>query len=230
MTDAVFAPSLAPGWAEVVQPFWLSPQGRHLKAFLQARAAAGATVYPSQPLRMLSLTPLDAVRVVVLGQDPYHGPGQAEGLAFSVPVGVPLPPSLRNIYQEIVRDQGGQMPGHGSLLRWAEQGVLLLNTCLTVEADMAGSHAGQGWEALTTALIQRCSASTTPTAFLLWGRHAQAHGTHIDAARHLVLTANHPSPLSARRPPAPFMGCGHFGAVNRWLAARGEKTIQWLPT
>lgn len=215
-------------WQPLLQRFWASAAGLGLIAALQARLQAGAVVYPPQPLRALALTPLNRVRVVILGQDPYHGPGQAEGLAFSVAPGVRLPPSLRNIYQEVVRDVGGTPPQHGSLVSWAEQGVLLLNTCLTVEDGAPASHARLGWTALTDALIQACSEHGQPKAFLLWGAHAQAKAALIDPARHLVLQANHPSPLSARRPPVPFVGCGHFGAVNRWLTDFHEKTIAWV--
>ena len=215
-------------WQPVLQPFWASPVGAKLVQALAQRLQAGAVVYPPEPLRALALTPLDDVRVVILGQDPYHGPGQAEGLAFSVAPGVRAPPSLRNIYQEAARDPGGVVPGHGSLVSWAQQGVLLLNTCLTVEEGVAASHARLGWEVLTDALIAACSAQGRAKAFLLWGAHAQARAPLIDASRHLVLQANHPSPLSARRPPVPFVGCGHFAQVNRWLGDLNEKTVAWL--
>lgn len=215
-------------WQPVLRSFWASPAGAGLIDALARRLQAGAVVYPPEPLRALALTPLDDVRVVILGQDPYHGPGQAEGLAFSVAPGVRVPPSLRNIYQEAARDLGGVVPAHGSLTAWAHQGVLLLNTCLTVEDGAAASHARLGWASLTDALIVACSAHEQPKAFLLWGAHAQAKAALIDASRHLVLQANHPSPLSARRPPAPFIGCGHFGRVNRWLADLNEKTVAWL--
>jgi uracil-DNA glycosylase len=199
-----------------------------LARFIEARLAAGAMIYPAQPLRALELTALADVEVVILGQDPYHGPGQAEGLAFSVPDGVKLPPSLRNIFQEITRDLGGAMPASGSLQHWARQGVLLLNTCLTVEQGAPASHARQGWETLTDALIAACSAHESPKVFLLWGAHAQSKSGLIDASRHLVLQANHPSPLSARRPPVPFMGCGHFGQAQRWLEKNSRKILRWL--
>ena len=223
--------AVAPDWQPLLHSFWASATGQQLLAFVQQRAQAGATLYPSQPLRALQLTPLAQVRVVILGQDPYHGPGQAEGLAFSVPAGQRLPPSLRNIFKEILREQGQPataMPASGSLLHWAEQGVLLLNTTLTVEDGQPASHAKQGWEALTDHIIATCSAIPHPVAFLLWGAHAQAKARLIDASRHLLLQANHPSPLSATRGPLPFIGCGHFGQVNRWLAQRSDKNIQWL--
>jgi uracil-DNA glycosylase len=220
--------SAAADWQPVLQPFWTSATGQGLARFIEARLAAGAMIYPAQPLRALELTALADVEVVILGQDPYHGPGQAEGLAFSVPDGVKLPPSLRNIFQEITRDLGGAMPASGSLQHWARQGVLLLNTCLTVEQGAPASHARQGWETLTDALIAACSAHESPKVFLLWGAHAQSKSGLIDASRHLVLQANHPSPLSARRPPVPFMGCGHFGQAQRWLEKNSRKILRWL--
>ncbi|MBH9579577.1 uracil-DNA glycosylase [Inhella proteolytica] len=189
---------------------------------IEAWQRAGAQIYPAQPLRALELTPLSACRVVILGQDPYHGPGQAEGLAFSVPVGQKLPPSLRNIYKELQRDLGLAPAAHGHLGGWARRGVLLLNTVLTVEDGQAGAHAGWGWEALTDALIRAVAADPRPKAFLLWGAHAQSKQPLLQGGQHLVLTANHPSPLSALRPPRPFIGCGHFGAVQRWLEAQGQ--------
>ena len=241
---------------------------------MQHRLAQGAAVYPPQPFRALELTPLERVKVVILGQDPYHGPGQAQGLAFSVAPGVKLPPSLRNIFKEIARDardaRGARGMGHctgkstgnltgnratpgptadgslkqsgpanGSLEAWAQQGVLLLNTCMTVEQGEPASHAKQGWEVLTDAIIQALGASRRPVVFMLWGAHAQAkRGLLVDTAAvptggsitapRLVLTANHPSPLSAMRPPAPFIGCGHFGAANAFLVAHGLEPIAWL--
>ena len=215
------------GWADLTSDFWSSPEGRSLTAFLAARSAQGAAIYPPEPLRALQLTRADEVRVVVLGQDPYHGPGQAEGLAFSVAPGVKPPPSLRNIFQELQRDLGLPLPANGSLARWAEQGVLLLNTCLTVEDGQPASHAGRGWEALTDRIIERCSSLGRPKVFLLWGAHAQKKAALIDAGRHLLLFANHPSPLSARRGPLPFIGCGHFSQTNAWLVKQGALPVAW---
>ncbi len=217
---------VAGGWAPVVEAFAASPAGQSLIAFLRGRLADGATIYPPEPLRALALTPPESVRVVILGQDPYHGPGQAEGLAFSVAPGVKWPPSLRNIFLERQRDLGLAPPPDGSLVPWARQGVLLLNTCLTVEEGAPASHAGQGWEVLTDDVIRHLGSSARPQSFLLWGAHAQKKAALIDA-RHHVLRANHPSPLSARRGPVPFLGCGHFGAVNAWLKGRGAAPIQW---
>lgn len=217
---------VAPGWEPLLARFFGSTTGRALLDFLAARLAAGATVYPPEPLRALLLTPPDVVRVVILGQDPYHGPGQAEGLAFSVAPGVRFPPSLRNLFLELQRDLGTPPPMSGSLVRWAEQGVLLLNTCLTVEDGQAASHAGQGWEALTDAVIAAVASDPSPKAFLLWGAHAQKKASLIGAP-HRVWAANHPSPLSARRGPMPFLGCGHFGAANAWLQACGRGPVAW---
>ncbi|OGB81726.1 MAG: uracil-DNA glycosylase [Burkholderiales bacterium RIFOXYC12_FULL_60_6] len=210
--------SVAPGWRALVDRFFGSPAGLKLLAFLQQRLTAGAVIFPPQPLRALELTPPETVRVVILGQDPYHGRAQAEGLAFSVAPGVALPPSLRNIFKELQRDLGQPLPPFpapgGSLVRWARQGVLLLNTCLTVEEGRPASHAGKGWEQLTDAIIEQVSAGLMPVVFMLWGAHAQSKQTLIDARRHVILCANHPSPLSALRPPHPFIGCGHFSRAK----------------
>ncbi|MBX3585057.1 MAG: uracil-DNA glycosylase [Ramlibacter sp.] len=218
---------VAAGWRPVLDDFLDSPTGQQLGRFIEARLAAGATLYPPQPFRALELTPLAGVKLVILGQDPYHGPGQAEGLAFSVPPGVRPPPSLRNIFKELQREFGTPPPASGSLQGWARQGVLLLNTSLTVEDGQPASHARQGWEALTDALIGAVAAQASPCVYLLWGAHAQAKAGLIEAAaathqrEALVLRANHPSPLSALRPPVPFIGCGHFGLARDWLAERG---------
>ncbi len=216
---------LAPGWYEVVGPWWAA--AGPLRDRIAARESAGIRVFPPDPWRALRLTPLDEVRVVILGQDPYHGAGQAEGLAFSVPEGVKLPPRLRNILQEAVGKP--VRPTSGSLLPWARSGVLLLNTVLTVEEGQAGAHAKWGWESLTDALVARASADAAPKVFMLWGAHAQAKEPLVDARRHLVLRANHPSPLAARRPPVPFVGCGHFEQASAWLAARGRPVDWTLP-
>lgn len=216
---------VAEGWRPVVDEFLASEDGRRLGAFIQQRLDHGAVIYPPRPLRALELTPLARVRAVVLGQDPYHGPGQAEGLAFSVAPGVALPPSLRNVFRELGCD--GALPASGSLLAWAQRGVLLLNASLTVEAGAAGSHAKQGWERFTDALLARVAEAASPCAYLLWGAHAQAKRALIREAADrrgceiLVLEANHPSPLSARRAPVPFLGCGHFATARQWLADRG---------
>jgi len=218
---------LADGWRPLVQAFDQSDTGRRLVAVLHARRGVGATVYPQRPLRALELTPPEAVRVVILGQDPYHGPGQANGLAFAVAPGVKPPPSLRNIFKELAREFGRAPQPEGLLDHWARQGVLLLNTSLTVEDGQAGSHADIGWQALTGRIFDHLVESERPLAFLLWGAHAQAM-RRSGAARHLWLCANHPSPLSALRPPAPFIGCGHFRRANEFLRAQGAPPIDWL--
>ena len=215
-------------WASLVQAWRASPEGRRLETFVGSRQAAGATIYPAAVLRALAATPRDQVRVVILGQDPYHGVGQAEGLAFSVPRGQRVPPSLRNILAELQRDAGLPMPGHGHLGAWASRGVLLLNTVLTVEDGRPGAHAKQGWEALTDSIVESLAESRSPKVFMLWGAAAQAKAAALRRVmRHAVLAANHPSPLSARRPPLPFMGCGHFSAANRFFQTRGLPLVDW---
>ncbi len=224
--------AVADDWQAVVAKFWQGEAGRTLQAFLRQRQTGGATIYPPQPLRALQLTPLASVKVVILGQDPYHGPAQGEGLAFSVAKGVKIPPSLRNIFKERQRDLGLPAPAHGSLQHWAQQGVLLLNTTLTVEEAQPASHAKRGWEVLTDSLIQACARQASPVVFMLWGGHAQAKqaliAAHNHDQRHLVLTANHPSPLSAVRPPVPFLGCGHFSAARSWVARHDARAAATL--
>lgn len=217
-------------WQALLTGFWVSDTGRQLLARLQRRLDAGALIYPPQPLRALShLAPQD-VRVLILGQDPYHGPGQAEGLAFSVSPGVKPPPSLRNIFKEMQRDLGLPTPSHGSLMSWAERGVLLLNTSLTVENAEAASHAKLGWQALTDLIVIEVARRSPHCVYLLWGGHAQAKAECIEqtSRQHgnaaLVLQSNHPSPLSALRPPEPFIGCGHFGRAQAWLQEQG---VDW---
>jgi uracil-DNA glycosylase len=212
--------AVAPGWQPLVDDFFRDAAGRQLLDFLQQRLDAGAVIFPPKPLRALELTPPESVRIVILGQDPYHGRGQAEGLAFSVAPGVALPPSLRNIFKEIQRDLEVPPPAFpdpgGSLVKWATHGVLLLNTCLTVEEGQPASHSGRGWELLTDAVIRHVAQGDRPVMFMLWGAHAQSKRSLIDAAKHKILVANHPSPLSALRPPIPFIGCGHFGQARAW--------------
>lgn len=217
---------LAEGWRPAVEDFLASAEGQRLATFLRERLAAGAVIYPPHPLRALELTPLRQVHAVVLGQDPYHGPGQAEGLAFSVAEGVRHPPSLRNIFKEL-----GTQPDSGSLVDWARSGVLLLNAVLTVEDGQPASHAKKGWEALTDRLLALVAAQASPCVYLLWGAHAQAKAELIErtAAAHgreiLLLQANHPSPLSASRPPVPFLGSGCFRQARAWLAERGIRGV-----
>lgn len=212
--------AVAPGWQKLNDHFFASDTGITLLAFLRGRLDQEAVIFPPHPLRALQLTPPDEVRVVILGQDPYHGRSQAEGLAFSVAPGVAVPPSLRNIFKELQRDLGTPPPKFpqpgGSLVRWATHGVLLLNTCLTVEEARPASHAGKGWEVLTDAVIKKVSDGARPVVFMLWGAHAQSKRPLIDAFRHKILIANHPSPLSAMRPPLPFIGCGHFSLAKTW--------------
>lgn len=227
LSDHVAA--LPADWRPLVQDFLASAEGQSLQSFLAARAAAGATIYPPRPLRALELTPLRDVRVAILGQDPYHRPGQAHGLAFSVPDAVAPPPSLRNIFLELKNDLGCPIPESGNLERWARQGVLLLNAVFTVEEGRPGSHANRGWERLSESVIARLAADERPKVFLLWGAFAQAQRAPIEAigAQHLVLAANHPSPLSARRPPLPFLGCRHFSKANAFLERCGRGRIDW---
>lgn len=219
------------GWRPLIAGFLATSNGIALSKRLAEAVSEKKTIYPPEPLRALTLTPLSQVRVVILGQDPYHGPGQAEGLAFSVPQGVKPPPSLRNIFKELQQSLGVPVPVGGSLVRWAKQGVLLLNTCLTVEASQAGSHARWGWEELTDALIGAVAQRDNVLVFMLWGAQAQNKKRLIECLasneKHLVLQANHPSPLSARRGPEAFLGCHHFKIANEFLARKGQKTIIW---
>jgi uracil-DNA glycosylase len=215
-------------WRPVIDAWRRSAAGRGLLDFVAGRQAADATVYPAQVFRAFELTPRDAVRVVILGQDPYHGEGQAEGLAFSVPRDHRPPPSLRNIFKELRRDLGLPMPATGHLGAWARQGVLLLNASLTVEAGRPAAHAGHGWEALTDRIVLSLIDDEVPKVFMLWGRQAQAKAGMVAAgARHCLLQSNHPSPLSATRAPMPFIGNGHFGAANRFLVDQGRLPIDW---
>ena len=223
--------ALSADWLVLVQDFLASSFGHALSAHLRTALDAGQTVYPAEPFKALALTPLDQVRVVILGQDPYHGPGQAEGLAFSVAPGIRLPPSLRNVFKELQQSLGRPIPAHGSLVNWAQQGVLLLNASLTVEAGIPASHARWGWEVLTDALVIAAAKNPHSVVFMLWGAHAQTKKRLIEAvegaSRHLILEANHPSPLSAMRPPQPFMGCGHFVRAAEFWGRNGEKPINW---
>ena len=253
-------------WQPVLDAFWRSAEGERLSQFVSTRLNGGAVVYPAHPLWALQLTPLSAVRVVILGQDPYHGPGQAQGLSFSVADGVKFPPSLRNIFKELQRDLHQPVPMSGSLEAWARRGVLLLNTSFTVEDGLPASHAKRGWESLSDAILREVALNAPACVYMLWGGHAQAKAgliesattqtapdflglrersalaagsgglaggsmagvenqeakAQVSAARQaLILKANHPSPLSALRPPVPFIGCGHFSKAQDWLAARG---------
>ncbi len=217
---------LEASWKQQVGDYLLREDMAALSAFLRQRRAQSAHIYPPGPriFAAFDATPFDAVKVVILGQDPYHGPGQAHGLCFSVPIGIAVPPSLDNIFKEIARDLGIARPDHGCLLPWAERGVLLLNAVLTVEEGRAGAHQGKGWEGFTDHVVDTLNRERDGLVFLLWGSYAQAKGKMIDTNRHRVLRAPHPSPLSAHRG---FMGCGHFSATNDYLARRGKPVIDW---
>ena len=217
---------LEPSWKQQVGDYLQRPGMQALAQFLREEKARGKRIYPPGPeiFAALDATPFDQVKVVILGQDPYHGAGQAHGLGFSVAPGVDVPPSLLNIFKEIERDLGLPRPAHGYLMSWARQGVLLLNAVLTVEAAQAGSHQGKGWEGFTDHIVETLNGEREGLVFMLWGSYAQAKGRIIDARRHCVLRAPHPSPLSAHRG---FIGCGHFGAANRWLAGRRLAPIDW---
>jgi uracil-DNA glycosylase len=217
-------------WRAVLDPVLSLPECNRLDGWLRTEEDEGRTIYPprEQRLRAFELTPLDAVKVVILGQDPYHGPGQAHGLAFSVPEGVRVPPSLVNIYKELESDLGVPRRPHGNLEHWARQGVLLLNTSLTVEAGKAGSHARCGWDAITDAAVAAVAARSEPSVFILWGNHARKKALRVpelaNNATHLVLASPHPSPLSAY---AGFFGSKPFSQANAFLEARGRGAVDW---
>ncbi|MGB4075818.1 uracil-DNA glycosylase [Pseudomonas sp.] len=217
---------LEAGWKAALQDEFDKPYMRELGDFLRSEKAAGKEIYPPGSLifNALNSTPLAQTKVVVIGQDPYHGPGQAHGLCFSVQPGVKTPPSLVNIYKELKRDLNIDIPSHGNLQHWAEQGVLLLNTSLTVEHGIAGSHAKIGWQTFTDRVIEVVSQQQAHLVFLLWGAHAQSKEKLIDTSKHLVLKSVHPSPLSAHRG---FIGNGHFGRTNKFLAQQGLAQIDW---
>ena len=217
---------LDPSWKAHIGDYLARPDMQALGAFLRAEKQAGKVIYPPGPeiFAAFNHTPFDAVRVVILGQDPYHGPGQAHGLCFSVRPGVPPPPSLQNIFKEIQRDLGFRAPDHGCLTPWADRGVLLLNSVLTVQQGMAAAHQGKGWEGFTDAAIEALNREREGLVFMLWGSYAQRKGQLIDPARHCVLKSVHPSPLSAHRG---FIGCGHFSSANQYLEAHGVAPIDW---
>ncbi len=225
-TSAQSSIRLEPSWLAKLAGEFDQDYMRKLREFLQGEKRRGSQIFPagSEYFNAFAHTPLDAVKVVILGQDPYHGPGQAHGLCFSVRHGVAIPPSLQNIYKEIHAELGLPIPRHGCLTHWADQGVLLLNSVLTVEAGRAASHQGKGWEMFTDKVIDVINREREGVVFLLWGSYAQRKGAIIDTARHCVLKAPHPSPLSAHRG---FFGCGHFRAANDYLASRGQPPIDW---
>ena len=213
-------------WKAVLQDEFEQPYMKQLGEFLRREKAAGKVIYPPGPMifQALNSTPLERVRVVILGQDPYHGAGQAHGLCFSVQPGVSPPPSLQNIFKELKRDLNLDIPSHGYLQHWADQGVLMLNTSLTVEQGVAGSHAKMGWQRLTDRIIEVISEKRSDVVFLLWGAHAQSKAKLIDPTRHLLLKSVHPSPLSAHRG---FIGNGHFSRANQFLKQRDLEPIDW---
>lgn len=216
---------LPPRWAELLRPVLEDENAQTLRAFLDAEYAAGPVYPPREDLfNALRFTDYDQVKVVTLGQDPYHGPGQAHGLAFSVQKGVPVPPSLQNIYKELQTDLGCTIPHHGNLEEWARQGVLLLNTVLTVREGQANSHKNRGWEPITDRIITLLNARETPMVFLLWGANARGKLPLIRGMQHLVLAAPHPSPLSAH---SGFFGCRHFSRANEFLVRTGQSPIDW---
>jgi len=217
---------LDPSWMSVVGGEFEKPYMRNLKEFLVQEKAAGKVIYPKgdEIFNALNSTHFDQVRVVILGQDPYHGEGQAHGLCFSVRQGVALPPSLLNIYKEISAEYGVSVPRSGDLSGWARQGVLLLNATLTVQQSLAGSHQNKGWEEFTDEIVRALNDRREHIVFMLWGSYAQKKGAFIDRKKHLVLSAPHPSPLSAHRG---FLGCGHFKAANDYLVAHTCPPIDW---
>ena len=222
--------AIPPSWRPALDPVLASPKSRALGGFLQAEEAAGKAIYPPRGTRLaaLALTALDQVKVVILGQDPYHGAGQAHGLSFSVQHGVKAPPSLANIYKELAADLGLPRALTGELTAWARQGVLLLNAVLTVEQSKPAAHQGKGWEEITDAVVAAVAAKSEPCVFLLWGSHAQRKAASVaglgPASRHLILSAPHPSPLSAHRG---FLGCQHFSQANAFLEAHGRGAVDW---
>jgi len=233
MTKAQLAlspdPSLTPpSWKEVLAGEREKPYFIELMKFIEQERASGKVIYPknSEVFNAIQRTSFESVRVVILGQDPYHGAGQAHGLSFSVKKGVPAPPSLKNIFKELEADLKIPTPKHGCLESWADQGVLLLNSVLTVQAANAGSHANRGWEQFTDRVIAEVNAHKSGVVFLLWGSYAIKKGSFIDQKKHLVLTAPHPSPLSAHRG---FLGCRHFSKANQYLQENGQSSIDWIP-
>ena len=213
-------------WLQLLESEFDATYMKQLGAFLREAKAEGKEIYPpgNQFFAALEATPPDSVKVVILGQDPYHGPGQAHGLSFSVRGRQRIPPSLQNIFRELHADLGVQPPAHGDLSAWARQGVLLLNSVLSVERGVAGAHQGKGWERFTDAVIAAVNTGTSPVVFMLWGAQAQRKGSTIDRDRHCVLTAPHPSPLSAHRG---FLGCQHFSQANRFLMENQREPVDW---
>ena len=218
---------LDPSWKNRLESEFSQPYMISLRQFLLERKGSGAVIYPpgDHIFNAMNSTHFEAVKVVILGQDPYHGPGQAHGLCFSVLEGVAIPPSLINIYKELEADLGSARPVNGNLQHWAGQGVLLLNAVLTVEQGRAGAHQGKGWEKFTDRIVSELNESRDGLVFMLWGSYAMKKGAMIDRSRHLVLTAPHPSPLSAHRG---FLGCRHFSRANEWLVQHGQSPVEWV--
>lgn len=218
---------LTESWKNALAPVFFKPYMINLRQFLAEERKQGKVIYPpaGEYFNALNTTPLDKVKVVILGQDPYHGVGQAHGLCFSVRRGIAIPPSLHNIYRELGSDVGATPVRHGELTSWAEQGVLLLNSVLTVEASQPASHQGRGWELFTDEIVKVLNEQCQNLVFLLWGSYAQKKGQHIDTSKHLVLKATHPSPMAANR--GGFFGCKHFSQTNAYLQAHGRTPIQW---
>ena len=219
---------LEDSWLQVLGNEFEQEYMQQLRSFLQAEKAARRLIYPPGPqiFNAFKHTPLPKVKVIILGQDPYHGPGQAHGLCFSVPEGIDIPPSLRNIYRELEQDLGVPAPRHGCLTAWAEQGVLLLNSVLSVRRGQAASHQGRGWEQFTDRVIAVINEQLQGAVFMLWGSYAQRKGAMVNAGKHLLLKAPHPSPLSAHRG---FFGCRHFSRANDYLQQQGQTPVNWVP-
>ena len=216
---------LEEGWKKRLLPEFEKSYMQNLKAFLLSEKAQVKTIYPKGQniFAAFNHTPFDKVEVVIIGQDPYHGPNQAHGLCFSVQKGIPTPPSLKNIYKELQEDIGFVPPNHGCLIEWADRGVLLLNSVLTVEAGQPGSHQGKGWEEFTDRIIQLLNQEKESLVFILWGAYAKKKGAIVNRAKHLVLESAHPSPFSAQN----FLGCKHFSQANRYLEQNGLKPVNW---
>jgi uracil-DNA glycosylase len=225
MQSGSINPTIEESWKTVLWEEFQKPYFRELRAFLAAEKQQGKTIYPPGPLifNAFNNTPFSKVKVVILGQDPYHGPGQAHGLSFSVPAGIKPPPSLVNIFKEIHADLGHPIPSHGNLEKWAQQGVLLINTMLTVEANQPASHQKKGWEEFTHAVITALSREREGIVFILWGRFAQEKASLIDERKHHILQSAHPSPFSATK----FFGCRHFSTTNELLEQQGSTPIDW---
>lgn len=225
MNSSEINPNIEASWKEVLWDEFQQPYFRQLKSFIQSEKNQGKVIFPPAPLifNAFNTTPFDQVKVVILGQDPYHGDGQAHGLSFSVPEGIKPPPSLVNIFKELKSDIGMEIPASGNLTKWAQQGVLLLNAMLTVEAHQPASHQKKGWENFTDAVIRKISERKSGVVFILWGRYAQEKSSLIDAGKHHILKSAHPSPFSATK----FLGCKHFSQTNRLLIQQGQAPIDW---